>query len=266
MLIKIDARETDLFQSCKLYLEQNPKITDVELITESLPLGDIIILDKETEYLIIERKKVNDLAASIKDGRYEEQSYRLNGISHHNHNIIYLVEGDINKYNNKFKDRISKSTLYSAMFSLNYYKGFSVWRSISLDESASMLCIAANKLNKEKDSKNAYYNTSTAAVPTKSNDTQVEAAPTEYCNVVKRIKKDNITPENIGEIMLTTIPGISSVTAIAIMLHFKTLNNLLAQLKENSQCLKEVCYMNAKSQSKKLNKTCIENINKYLNS
>lgn len=40
---------------------------------------------------IIERKKADDLAASIIDGRYKEQKFRLkiSGIS----NIIYLYEG-----------------------------------------------------------------------------------------------------------------------------------------------------------------------------
>ena len=81
------------------------------------------------------------MIASIKDGRYEEQSYRLNGLSHHNHNIVYLVEGDVNRAN-RFKgdNHIEKLTMYSAMFSLNYYKGFSVFRSFSLEESANIIC------------------------------------------------------------------------------------------------------------------------------
>jgi ERCC4-type nuclease len=47
-----------------------------------------------TDYVldfIIERKTADDLAASIMDGRYEEQKFRLRncGIN----NVIYLVEG-----------------------------------------------------------------------------------------------------------------------------------------------------------------------------
>jgi len=47
-----------------------------------------------TDYLldfIVERKTADDLAASIMDGRYEEQKYRLKicGLT----NVIYLVEG-----------------------------------------------------------------------------------------------------------------------------------------------------------------------------
>lgn len=53
-------------------------------------------LDKKdfSEYVldfIIERKTADDLAASIMDGRYEEQKFRLKncGIN----NVIYLIEG-----------------------------------------------------------------------------------------------------------------------------------------------------------------------------
>ena len=60
------------------------------LIKETLLLGDVIITnDKDEEVLIIERKTLRDLAASIKDGRYLEQSFRLNNCNCHNHHIIY---------------------------------------------------------------------------------------------------------------------------------------------------------------------------------
>ena len=50
-----------------------------------------------------------------------------------------------------------------------------------------------------------------------------------YCDVfkIKKEKNGNITPGNIGEIMLCTIPGISSKTAIVIMKEFKTINGLI---------------------------------------
>ena len=44
-----------------------------------------------------------------------KQSFRLNNELIHNHNIIYLIEGDMNFYNEKYM-RIPKKTLYSAMF------------------------------------------------------------------------------------------------------------------------------------------------------
>ena len=207
MIIKIDNREGELINCCKYILEISPIYKNIQIVVESLPLGDIIILNDNVEKVIIERKSLRDLAASIKDGRYEEQSYRLNGLPLHNHNIIYLIEGDMNKFN-IFKDRMEKLTLYSAMVSINLYKGFSIMRSLNIEETALLICNMAYKINKaETEGKIQYYlNKSIINVqPSLDNNTELiedHNIPENYCNVVKKVKKDNITPENIGEIML----------------------------------------------------------------
>ena len=88
MIVKVDTREHDLLQQITYLITNIPIFKDIVIKSETLPIGDIIICDDKEEKLIIERKSVSDLLASIKDGRYEEQSYRLNGSNHHNHNII----------------------------------------------------------------------------------------------------------------------------------------------------------------------------------
>jgi len=291
MYIKIDSREHELIRTCKYYLELNPSYKNISIVVEQLSLGDIIITDGKTEKLIIERKSIRDLSASIKDGRYEEQSYRLNGISHPNHNIIYLIEGDMNRPN-VFKDSINKMMMYSAMCSLLYFKGFSVIRSLHIDESALILCNMAYKISKgEAENRQAYYKipqivpviqsvdnkivvndvTSENVDDTESKEVGDEyevidhgSLEKDYCSVVKKVKKDNITPNNIGEIILCQIPGISSITACAIMLHFKTLPNLIFEIAKDDMCLAEVNCTNSKNQVRKLNKTVIANIIKFL--
>ena len=85
-----------------------------------MDLGDAAIVDKNgKDIVLLERKKLSDLASSIKDGRYAEQSYRLNGYPLHNHNIVYLIEGNVSQYNDKWT-RVKPSTLYTTMFSLQY--------------------------------------------------------------------------------------------------------------------------------------------------
>lgn len=277
MIMKIDMREHDLFQYCKQILEKQFLLNDVLLVSENLPVGDIIIADNLEEKIIIERKTLADLASSIKDGRYNEQSYRLNGIPHHNHNIIYLIEGDVSKYN-IFKSKTDKNTLYSAMFSINYYKGFSVMRSNSMDESALMLCNMVSKMLKSD--KLPYYRNLKETPTTVEKETTVENSteyvstvePIEdevqnskdYCSVVKKIKKDNITVENIGEIMLCQIPGISSVTAIAILSKFKNLPDLILEMKKDPTCLNTISYTTSNGQSRKISKACIASIIKFL--
>ena len=288
MIVKVDTREHDLLQQLTQLTTNIPIFKDITLKSETLPIGDIIICDDKEEKLVIERKSVSDLLASIKDGRYEEQSYRLNGSNHHNHNIIYLIEGDVNRVNRfKSDNRVEKLTLYSAMFSLNYYKGFSIFRSFSLEETATIICNMAYKLAKEVDGKKAFYENSlvklnvenseegeeqldTDKVETEQVETEqvenqeVKISEKDYVNVIKKVKKENITPDNIGEIMLCQIPGISSVTALTIMEKYKTIANLIKELESNNDCLKDISSTNAKGQTRKINKTSLSNIVNFL--
>lgn len=144
------------------------------------------------------------------------------------------------------------------MFSLNYYKGFSVLRTFDLNETAKVICNMAMKLKKEK-TRLPYY--SNAPVLQLKED---EPAEKDYCSLVKSCKKDNITVNNISEIILSQIPGISSITAIAIMKNFKNIAELLDALRENKSCLNDVTYTTEKGQVRRINKPAISNIIKYL--
>ena len=284
MLIKIDAREHELIKKCELLLVAVPVFKDLKIVVQQLPLGDIIISDNQNDNIIVERKTLSDLAASIKDGRYEEQSYRLNGLSLHNHNIVYLIEGDLSKFNS-FKERIDKQTIYSAMFSINYYKGFSLARTNTIDETAFMICNMAYKIGKET-SKKPYYqnkivtngsveshenvvlevNTNLGLEVNKEVDANVvlESNEKDYCSVIKKVKKDNITIDNIGEIMLCQIPGVSSVSAITILGKFKTLPNLIKSLETDPACLNGISTTDANGKTRKISKTVIATIVNYL--
>lgn len=270
MIIKVDTRETALLQQINNQVSIIPVFKSIKVISETLPIGDIIINDESEDKIIIERKSVNDLLSSIKDGRYEEQSYRLNGLNHHNHNIVYLIEGDVNKVN-RFKPdtQMEKLTLYSAMFSLNYFKGFSVFRSFTLDETANIICNMAYKMGKDL-TKKPYFQNKIQVVENESGEIisddldEVQVTEKDYVGVIKKVKKDNITPDNIGEIMLCQIPGISSVTALAVMEKYKTILNLIKELELNNESMKDLSYTNAKGQVRKINKTSIANIVKFL--
>ena len=257
MYLKIDIREPSLITECRRLISHIPIYKDIILETSSLPLGDIIISDGEKDCLIIERKSIRDLAASIKDGRYKEQSYRLTNIEHPNHNIMYLIEGNISSINT-FKDKLSQSSIYSAMFSLNYYKGFSVIRSVSLDETAIIICNAVNKMTANI-AMEPYYGSA-------GNNIEPELCEKQYCTVVKKVKRDNITAANIGEIMLCQIPGISAVTAIAILKQFGTFPNLIAYIQEDPECMNGICSVDAHGKSRKISKAAIASIIMYLSS
>ena len=195
-----------------------------EIKSERLPLGDIIIHDpsQQKDIVLFERKSLNDLAASIQDGRYKEQSFRLTQSNDfHNHNIIYIIEGDIARYNAKHS-RISKSALQSAMVSLLYYKGFSVIRTMNVGETAEFILHFADKVVKERalgPAIPAYSNTLPTLPTLPCDDDDADAATAErYSEVAsKKEKRDYITRENIGEIMLAQVPGVSPKIATGIM-------------------------------------------------
>ena len=197
-----------------------------EIKSERLPLGDIIIHDpaqgqQGRDIVLFERKSLNDLAASIQDGRYKEQSFRLTqSTDFHNHNIIYIIEGDIARYDAKHS-RISKSALQSAMVSLLYYKGFSVIRTMNVGETAEFILHFADKVAKEcaiGPTIPAYSNTLPVTTLSCDDATTATATAERYSEVTsKKEKRDFITRENIGEIMLSQVPGVSPKIATGIM-------------------------------------------------
>ena len=88
-----------------------------------------------TDYVldfIVERKTADDLAASIMDGRYEEQKFRLKncGIN----NVIYLVEGTPGQY-----CKIPESVLRKACIHTQIFHGFNVMRHPTIQESLKWL-------------------------------------------------------------------------------------------------------------------------------
>ena len=197
--------------------------TNHEIKSERLPLGDIILHDprqgQQKDIVIFERKTLADLAASIRDGRYKEQSFRLietaAATGFHTHNIVYIIEGDLARYDEQHT-QITKTALQSAMVSLMYYKGFSVVRTMNVGETADFILHFADKVAKESaaGAKPAYTHAVIADTGTATATPMAQA----YSEVsAKKEKRDYITRENIGEIMLAQVPGVSAKMAAAIL-------------------------------------------------
>lgn len=276
----LSEKSTDAIEVDKM--SKMNKMNKMEI--EQLHIGDVVFEDVSgNPVLIFERKTLMDLAASIKDGRYNEQSFRLDKESTHNHNIIYIIEGDIERYNEK-RTRISKKTLISCMFSLLYYKGFSVIRTNTICETADTIVFFADKYDKtctNEKSRRPYYELTNPGVgvcgacgANAGDNGEGQHSPTKplhdesekYCGVVKGHKEKNeyITPENINIIMLSCIPGINSKTATQIMSEYKTIQNLLYELEKDSQCLNTFMIKTESGNMRKINKNCIDSIKKFL--
>jgi ERCC4-type nuclease len=255
MKIILDERESTLYDRCVFLHAENKKWS---LEKRVIPLGDAIIQDDEgKDLIIIERKSIQDLLASIKDGRYAEQSHRLqhsSGVPPHN--VVYIIEGSFANLSTHHNHGDPKQTAYSCIVSLSLFKGFSVLRTTSVQDTADILVSIVDKMirNFEKGQK-LFYSDGERLVVTED--------PAKYCSVVKKVKKDNVTPENMGEIILCQIPGISSTSAIAIMQKFNSFLHLIESIKEDPKCMDQISY-ETNGKSRKVSKTSIENIKKYL--
>lgn len=222
-MIQIDIREADLI---KIFEFLKHPIT-----TSSLHLGDALI-----DNIIIERKTLNDLAASIKDGRYKEQSFRLEKALEENYKVFYMIEGNLDLYTGC----IPKETLVSAMYSL-ISKGFQVLLTKNTKETAFFMVQFFEKNKKCTSETVAYEET-----------------------VVSKQKNTNITRDNISIFMLCQIPSISHVTASVLMDKYKHISVLMEELK-TPNVLEEFEYINPKTNKpKKLNKNVIQKLYEYL--
>lgn len=252
MKIIIDYREHSLYESC---INKTLSLGDGVIEKDNLLLGDIQIQKEHGEQMvIIERKTIQDLLASIKDGRYTEQSYRLtHSCDVHNHNIIYIIEGNL--YNGLFE--VEKMVCINAFISLMLFKGFSVINTQNVDETSNIIISMMKKLEKEycKNKLPYYY---------AGNNVNVSVTDTNYVDVVKKTKKDNITKGNIGNIMLCQIPGISSTISKVILKDFETFREFLDALNETPNFLNNLVITSSNGKTRKISKTIIENIKNYL--
>jgi ERCC4-type nuclease len=274
MKIIIDERERDLFAA----LTALPISKKTTLEKRTLPLGDMILATNDTNddmgekpTIVFERKTLADLAASIRDGRYKEQSFRLqNRAGVPVHRVIYVIEGFFQGHSDK-----EKQTVYSAMVSLNQFKGFSVVRTLSVQETAIYLLNMASKLQSEFDkgakgkvlfahppcfqcfckkgeaqaqaqaeaqaeAENESIKNTIVSVTDESESMSLVTTEKHYSEVVKSVKKENITAANIGAIMLSQIPGISPSMAATILAPFATFADFLTALRTDASFLASV--------------------------
>jgi len=199
--------------------------------TKNLVLGDICIEREGQDVVLIERKTVADLAASICDGRYNEQSFRLLESNLPPHRIVYLIEGSLDSVQS-----LPKKNLMTAMISLWFSKGFSVVQTSTIDETVEFIQYLFEKVSKE-------------------------ASEKDYVSTIKIKKKDKLTPETVDILMLSQIPTISTVTAKALLQTYETIFNLTRQLKETPDCLDTFMYGDKK---RKLSKKSIDTLKLFL--
>ncbi|VWU51725.1 crossover junction endonuclease MUS81, putative [Hepatocystis sp. ex Piliocolobus tephrosceles] len=149
---------------------------------------------------IIERKTLNDLSASIVDGRYDEQKYRLMK-SRKMHHIIYLIENSNNSFKNYMNTtKIPYETLSNAQFSTQLVNGFSILSSQSMKHTFFLLTemhlqivkIIKNICNIQENEEITYSNELFSYLQTNS-------SIWEYWNNESKKSKNNVVKEIFGK-------------------------------------------------------------------
>ena len=157
----LDVREIRAKQD-RDYMQRNLSSLGITPITRSLELGDILWIakptspvpfpgDEDSEILldhIVERKRLDDLVSSIKDGRFHEQKFRLkkSGIK----NVIYIIE-EISMSSDSFQKY--EEAVESAIASTQVVNGYFVKKTQKMDDTIRYLASMTKLLRKQYEQK-----------------------------------------------------------------------------------------------------------------
>ncbi|KAJ3046338.1 Crossover junction endonuclease mus81 [Rhizophlyctis rosea] len=188
----------------------------VRLLTRALELGDFIWVAKERageerevvlDY-IVERKTMDDLVMSIKDGRYKEQKFRLANTTA---NVTYLLE------ESTAPDPTFKDAVETVMAQLPVLHGFTLKRTSTKDDTAHFLAAFTQKIAQ------LYERTDLYALYMRDVDiaTVTDALTT---------KSKNLQLQDVWTKQLMSVRGVSGEKASKIVMRYPTMRSLLDRL------------------------------------
>ena len=131
--IAVDARETALLSLLP------------EAVRSGLGTGDAVVGGR----VVIERKRVDDLAASVRDGRWRDQLARMNAIaaSDPTVRIAVVVEGDLPR-GDRMANGISGASLESALVGAFVRDGACVFRTDDTEHTAGLIRAIADRVGR----------------------------------------------------------------------------------------------------------------------
>jgi ERCC4-type nuclease len=223
---------------------------------EALDIGDILFKEDKENILVIERKTINDLSASICDGRHREQKARLLGSGIHKSRILYLIEGNIiNKSSRGVKG--GSDTLIGSLINTLFRDGIKVYKTNSIKESITFIEKLYVKLKKDK-SKFWDY------------DSNHIVSTAKYSASLKTKKKANMTRDVWFHTQLCLIPQITGKVAKVIMENYPCVYKLVIKYHELSEkdakeLLKDITYPIKNGKTRRIGIKNSERIHSYFN-
>tara|TARA_Y100000389_G_scaffold187188_1_gene208357 strand:- start:1018 stop:1770 length:753 start_codon:yes stop_codon:yes gene_type:complete len=215
MELIIDTREKGLIELLNK--------TNLDFKVEQLELGDILLRENEHVKLVIERKTINDLKASICDGRNREQKARLLK-SFPVSRIIYIIEGNFDIDLDHSISGVPVSTLVGSMINTMFRDNIKVYKVNSIQESVKYLIKLKDKF--EKDGEN-FFN---------END---EITDEKYSSTIKKGKKANMTPKVWFITQLSLIPQVTEKIALVIFERYNSIKELLVEYENTPEHLRK---------------------------
>lgn len=251
VVVHIDMRESHLIE----FFRQNAHAIAIHKIdwkVVPLDIGDIWLelkinedstsecVNKNNLY-VFERKSFQDLASSIKDGRYKEQKARWLSTVSPSHST-YIIEGCPSSIWSKAqpgKEYINglKTSVYGSFFIHTVYRDrIHVFLSKNTIETSQYLIEIAIRMKKHPE----YFLNNTLQKPDelglKEHANNEGVSNSNYLDIcaIKTKKKENITPQVCFLLQLGQIPGISAKIAKLILEHSQctTMRNLIKRIEE----------------------------------
>ncbi|KAK2812774.1 hypothetical protein FQN50_001103 [Emmonsiellopsis sp. PD_5] len=156
------------------------KCKDPAFLSQHGEEGDEVMLD-----WIVERKRLDDLIGSIKDGRFHEQKFRLrrSGVQ----NVIYLIEdfADAGNSGSKYYDHVA-----SAIASTQVVNGYFVKQTKNLDDSIRYLARMTKMLQ------GIYTGASNNPSPLSIIPTKYLTSPQSYLDLLTRLRSSPHNGQN----------------------------------------------------------------------
>jgi ERCC4-type nuclease len=183
-----------------------------DVTVKALPVGDIWVGVKEDGAMaeggiVIERKSIRDLEASILDGRYREQRGRILAFCEENKTQpMYILEGSWSSSTG----RLQKSALMKFIQRLVLHYQIPVIQTASIHETAELLQTMMEQWKED---------------PTRLKQTTERIVMTDNIHVQK--KANAADPKQFAIACLAQCPGVSVAIAKALIAHFGSLRAVM---------------------------------------
>lgn len=203
--LKIDHREHGL----KELIHLSEPLPNVTIVFENLYCGDFIVEYQDVPVLVLERKTLLDLVASIRDGRYREQKAKLCE-AFGAHTCAYIIEGPFSysPNNPSLIGGISKKAVISSIINTQLRDGLKVLHTQNIQDTCDMLLQTVLRISQNPE---AY--------------TCVNATPKAVESVVTIQKHKINNKEDMFFYQLTQVPGMSVKTANAFVKTYQNMPN-----------------------------------------